>query len=140
MVTLRTDAIANVINPVVKFDTFASFYSPKYATINMNPLEELGDVDIATYKKVYALDLEYAFDQKLAGTKNIIKFALFDDLLYESLYEGNFWMLFDANKQLISSGEAFEESSKIPKQKGYVLKLQLRSTSKSLLNKAKGTV
>ena len=128
---------SNQINPAVKFDTFVSYYCPKYATINMNPLAEIGDVDIETYKKVYSLDLEYAFDQKLAGTKNVIKFSLYDDLLYESLYEGNFWMLFDANKQLISSGEAFEESSKIPKQKGYVLKMQLRSSSIKLLEKAK---
>ena len=76
---------------------------------------------------------------QVSGTKNVVRFR-HDDLLYESLYEGCFWMLFDGNKQLVSSGEAFDESSKIAKQKGYVLRLQLRSPSKSLLDKAKGTV
>ena len=145
LITLRTGDIGcnteeNKLSPTVKFDTFVAYYSPKYATINMNTMETLGDIDIANNQKVYNLDLEYEFDQKLSASKNIIKFSLYDDLLYESLYEGNFYQLFDSNKQLISSGEAFEETAKIPKQKGYVLKLQLRSPSQKLLEKAKNAV
>merc|ERR1712079_550893 len=101
---------------------------------------ELGDIDVGNDRNVYTLDLEYRFDQKVAGTKNVVKFSLLDDLLYESLYEGCFWMLYDGNKQVIASGEAFEESSKIAKQKGYVLRLQLRSSNEGLLDKAKGTI
>merc|ERR1712244_128997 len=112
VITLRTDDIPckdveNQINPICKFDVFATYHQPKYATMELNTLREIGDVDIKNDERVYTLDLEYEFDQKLNGTKNIIKFMLFDDLLYEALYEGNFWMLFDSNKQLISSGDAF---------------------------------
>merc|ERR1712157_51052 len=68
-ITLRTGDIAckdtmNLINPLVKFDTFISYYQPKYATINLNTLEELGDIDIKTNDKVNFLELEYEFDQK----------------------------------------------------------------------------
>ena len=144
-VKLRTsqiacDSILNQINPAVKFDKVCCFYAPKSYSMQMTPLTDIGDVDIGKMDGVYALNLEYHFDQKVGGTKNVVRFPILDDLLYESLYWGSFWMLFDSNKQLISSGEAFEESSKIAKQKGYVLKLQLRSPKKSLLNKAKHTV
>ena len=69
-VTLRTsgiscDAISTQISPAAKFDTLCCFYPPKFATMQMTPLAEVGDVDIATMDSVFALDLEYHFDQKV---------------------------------------------------------------------------
>eukprot|EP00485_Elphidium_margaritaceum_P018740 CAMPEP_0202729586 /NCGR_PEP_ID=MMETSP1385-20130828/186208_1 /ASSEMBLY_ACC=CAM_ASM_000861 /TAXON_ID=933848 /ORGANISM="Elphidium margaritaceum" /LENGTH=1403 /DNA_ID=CAMNT_0049395853 /DNA_START=43 /DNA_END=4254 /DNA_ORIENTATION=+ len=146
MLSLRTTALgctdeANKINPVVKFDTLASYYSPQFATINKDALVELGDVDIANQDaRVRTLELEYAFDQLIAGTKCLLRFMQINDLLYEATLEGCFWQLFDANKQLIGYGEAFDESTEIAKQKGYVLKLQLRSADVALLERYKGLV
>ena len=49
------------------------------------------------------------------------------DYLYESAYEGQLWMLFDANKKLISTGDAFPADWKVKSVgKGdYTLRLQV---------------
>ena len=148
LIKLKTTTIScegsNLLLPAVKFDTFNTYYKPQYGTINYNTLSSIGDIDISSSAPIYTLNLEYLFDQKILGSKNIIHFPLISNLLYESTYLGSFWMIFDSNKQLIASGEAFQqhqefESGKLPKQNGLCCMLQLRSGSSKLLEKAKNS-
>lgn len=51
---------------------------------------------------------------------------LLSDLLYENPYGGQLWMLYNANKQLVSCGDAYPNSYSVKVDKGeYTLKLQV---------------
>ncbi|PSN55100.1 hypothetical protein C0J52_01886, partial [Blattella germanica] len=61
---------------------------------------------------------------------------LLSDLLYESEFESQLWMIFDSNKQLISTGDAYPSKYIVKVEKGdYVLKLHVRHEKKDLLDK-----
>merc|ERR1719204_466323 len=53
---------------------------------------------------IYSLDLSYSWDQPQKG-KVLPRFPKLDGLLYSYAWDSKFWMLFDANKKLISSGD-----------------------------------
>ena len=57
-------------------------------------------------RQIYAMELVYSFHQAKTGDV-VPDCSMLSDLLYESEYESQFWMLFDANKQLLSSGDAY---------------------------------
>ncbi|CAG9800674.1 unnamed protein product [Chironomus riparius] len=66
---------------------------------------------------------------------------LFNCILYESEFESQFWMLFDTNKMLIQSGDAYSNNTFFKLDKGdYVIKLQVRHEKKELLEKANEVV
>ena len=55
---------------------------------------------------VYQLILTYTFSKAKKG--EVVPAASYlSNLLYESEYESQLWMLFDSNKQLITCGDAF---------------------------------
>jgi len=53
-----------------------------------------------------SLELTYNFTKAKAG-EIVPDFCLLSSLLYESSYESQLWMLYDSNKQLIDSGDAY---------------------------------
>ena len=59
-------------------------------------------------RHIYAQELTYNFSQSKAG-EVVPDLSFFSDLLYESEYESQLWMLFDANKQLMCTGDAFPD-------------------------------
>ena len=54
-------------------------------------------------KQSFELMLSYNFKVSEA-TEISPRVPLFNDLLYENMYEGQFWMLFDSHKKYIASG------------------------------------
>jgi len=57
-------------------------------------------------RQISALELTYNFTKAKAG-EVVPDFSLFSSLLYESTFESQLWMLYDCNKQLIISGDAY---------------------------------
>lgn len=66
---------------------------------------------------------------------------LLNHVLYESEFESQFWMVFDANKMLIACGDAYSTGTYHKMEKGdYVVRLQIRHEKKEILEKVSETV
>ncbi|XP_055535925.1 tripeptidyl-peptidase 2 [Wyeomyia smithii] len=62
---------------------------------------------------------------------------LFSSVLYESEFESQFWMIYDANKMMVGCGDAYSSDSYLKLEKGdYIIRLQIRHDKKDLLEKA----
>jgi len=57
-------------------------------------------------RQIYELQLTYTFHSAKA-TEVTPNAALLSDLLYESEYESQMWIIYDSNKQLICCGDAY---------------------------------
>ncbi|XP_066922123.1 tripeptidyl-peptidase 2-like [Clytia hemisphaerica] len=94
-----------------------------------NVIRPLGEQDLLPdNEQIYSLEMTYNFNMAKAG--EIIPMApQFHDLLYENKYESQLWMLYDSNKYLIRSGDAFpikyNYTCKVDKG-DHVLRMQIR--------------
>lgn len=58
-------------------------------------------------------------------------------MLYENPYGGQLWLLYDSNKQLLGTGDAFAKNYSVKLDKGdYVIKLQVQSHIQPLCSKS----
>ena len=105
--------------------------------LKQSPLpKSRGNVDVNN-NQVYGLELKYEFEQPLTGDSNIILCQGLHNLLYDNIFEGQFYQIFNENKKLVGKGEAFNETNKLTKGNNYTILLQIRSnisTNKLLSN------
>ncbi|XP_046818750.1 tripeptidyl-peptidase 2 isoform X1 [Vespa crabro] len=87
-------------------------------------------------RQIYELQLTYTFHSAKA-TEVTPNAALLSNLLYESEYESQMWMIYDNNKQLVACGDAYPSKYTIQKlEKGdYTLKMHVRHEKKELLDR-----
>ncbi|KAK2578923.1 hypothetical protein KPH14_011132 [Odynerus spinipes] len=87
-------------------------------------------------RQIYEIQLTYTFHSAKA-TEVTPNAALLSDLLYESEYESQMWMIYDTNKQLVACGDAYPSKYTIQKlEKGdYTLKMHVRHEKKDLLER-----
>lgn len=84
------------------------------------------------FQNVITYNLHLTKSQELS-----IHAPLLCKILYESEFESQFWMLFDNNKMLLQSGDAYSNSAFFKLDKGdYVIRMQVRHEKKELLEKA----
>lgn len=91
-------------------------------------------------RQIYQNLLTYNFH--LAKVQEVaLHTPLLNDVLYESEFESQFWMVFDANKMLTCCGDAYSTGSYHKMEKGdYVVRLQIRHEKKELLEKVSEAV
>lgn len=88
------------------------------------------------FQNVLTYNLHLAKAQELS-----LNAPLLSSVLYESEFESQFWMVFDVNKAMVQSGDAYSGSTYFKLDKGdYVIKLQVRHEKKELLDKVNEAV
>lgn len=86
-------------------------------------------------KQTYEIVLTYQFKATRSGDMTF-SFPLLSKFLYESCYESQLWMLYDAQKQLIALGDSRPSRYKVNINKGeYRLMLQVRHEKIAMLEK-----
>ncbi|KAF4524231.1 hypothetical protein B566_EDAN012199 [Ephemera danica] len=117
--------------PVIQLKTQVQVLRPNDAKVCA-----LGARDvIPPARQIYELQLCYSFHISKA-TEITPNSALLSDLLYESEFESQLWMLFDANKQLIATGDAYPCKYMVKAEKGdFVLKMHVRHEKRELLDR-----
>ena len=125
---LRTEAL----NPVVSLKGVQQGVRP--STSHLGALTAL-DV-LPGSRQVYELVLGYAWEVKEDSAKVTCVFPLLQGVLYESCYESQFFMVFDASKRLIGSGDAWPKELSVKRGK-YTTRIQVRHDEVSMLERLK---
>ncbi|XP_050313767.1 tripeptidyl-peptidase 2 isoform X2 [Anthonomus grandis grandis] len=130
MVEVRT-LQGEEVNPVITLKNSVQVLKP-----SENKLSPLTKRDvIPPSRQIYELVLSYNFSITKACEVSP-NLPLLSDMLYESEYESQFWMIFDCNKQLLGSGDAYPSKYTVKLEKGdYVIRLQVRHDKKAYLEK-----
>lgn len=119
--------------------------SLKYSVVLLRPSEAkisaLSKRDVIPnqrqiFQNVLTYNLHLTKSQELS-----LNAPLLSSVLYESEFESQFWMVFDVNKMMVQSGDAYSGSTYFKLEKGdYVVKLQVRHEKKELLEKVSEAV
>jgi len=86
-------------------------------------------------RHMYELQLQYSFSlPKTAET--ILNLGMLSDVLYESEMESQLWMVYDSNKRLLGSGDAYPSKWSIKLEKGdYTVRASVRHEKRELVEK-----
>ncbi len=116
------------VSPFAKLDKWTSILKPISSKIS-----PLGERDILPDgRPLYQLVLEYEFD--LADSYEVVcRWPGLQQILYESNFYAQFFMIFNAKKLLTGSGDAFPKPVKLSKGK-HTVRLQVRHTSTTILD------
>ncbi|XP_067127626.1 tripeptidyl-peptidase 2 [Centruroides vittatus] len=119
------------IMPAVTLKSYVTILRP-----SENKIQPLGCRDIIPEgRQIYELVLTYNFNIS-KSTEVTPVCPLLSDLLYESEYESQMWMIFDCNKQLLGIGDAYPNKYSVKLDKSdYVMRFQVRHEQRSLLEK-----
>ncbi|XP_023235229.1 tripeptidyl-peptidase 2-like [Centruroides sculpturatus] len=119
------------IMPAVTLKSYVTVLRP-----SENKIQPLGCRDIIPEgRQIYELVLTYNFNIS-KSTEVTPVCPLLSDLLYESEYESQMWMIFDCNKQLLGIGDAYPNKYSVKLDKSdYVMRFQVRHEQRSLLEK-----
>jgi len=86
-------------------------------------------------RHMFELQLQYTFSlSKTAET--ILNLGMLSDLLYESELESQLWMVYDTNKRLLGTGDAYPSKWSLKLEKGdYTVRASIRHEKRDLLDK-----
>lgn len=121
------------INPSAKLTNWKTPLRPKSDGV----ISPLGDRDLlpSTEKRIYQLLLTYEFTQEEAGSF-IPRAPVLQGALYESAYESQLMLVFDADRKYLGCADSWPSEIKAPK--GPVtIRLQVRHDEPEMLEKLK---
>ncbi|XP_065369346.1 tripeptidyl-peptidase 2 [Calliphora vicina] len=116
----------------IQLKTAAVVLKPNEAKIS--PLSSTRDV-IPEGRQIYQNLLTYTLN--IAKPMEVAIYApIFNSVLYESEYESQLWMIFDANKHMVACGDANSHTFYTKLDKGeYTIRLQIRHEKRDMLEK-----
>lgn len=124
--------VSEELQPVVQLKTAAVVLKPSEAKVS--PLSATRDV-IPEGRQIYQNLLTYSLNVTKAMEVAIYA-PIFNSVLYESEYESQLWMIFDANKHMVACGDANSHKFYTKLDKGeYCIRLQIRHEKRDLLEK-----
>lgn len=124
--------VAEEIQPQLQLKNASIVLKPSEAKIS--PLSATRDV-IPEGRQIYQNMLVYNLNVTKAAEVALYA-PLFNDLLYESEFESQMWMLFDVNKSLVATGDAHSHTVFTKLEKGeYTVRLQVRHEKREMLEK-----
>lgn len=124
--------VSEDLQPAIQLKTAAVVLKPNEAKIS--PLSSTRDV-IPEGRQIYQNLLTYTLN--VTKTMEVAIYApVFNSVLYESEYESQLWMIFDANKHMVACGDANSHTFYTKLDKGeYTIRLQVRHEKRDLLEK-----
>jgi len=130
-VTLKSGIKNEEILPAVSLKHLITVLKPNEGKITSLTYRDV----IPPKRPIYQLILSYAFSLP-KSTEAYATCGLFGELLYESEYESQLWMLFDSNKQYIAAGDAYSSRHVYKLDKGdYTIRMHVRHERRELLEK-----
>jgi tripeptidyl-peptidase-2 len=124
----------------LKFEDLSPSIALKHQIHVLRPTEHklvtLGSRDrLPEGRQIYELQLTYAFH--IAKACDVTPGCpILSDVLYESEFESQLWMIFDCNKQLLVTGDAYPYKYTSKLEKGdYILRMHVRHEKREMLEK-----
>ncbi|BFZ00765.1 hypothetical protein BsWGS_03804 [Bradybaena similaris] len=135
----------NIISPL-KTEDLSPSLSVKTAVCPLRPvdhklhcLSQFRD-QLKNSRQIHAIELTYTFHLHKAADV-APDCALLSDLLYESEFESQMWVMYDKNKQFIAAGDAYPHQYVTKLEKNdYTILVQVRHEKRELLEKLKDMV
>ncbi|XP_067632305.1 tripeptidyl-peptidase 2 isoform X2 [Eurosta solidaginis] len=120
------------LQPQIQLKTAAVVLRP--VEVKFSPLSPTRDL-LPEGRQIYQNMLTYSL--QVSKAQEIALYApVFNALLYESEFESQLWMMFDANKSMVACGDAHSHKVYTKIEKGeYTIKLQIRHEKRDLLEK-----
>lgn len=122
---------AEEVNPAISLKNAVQVLKPSETKIT--PLTERDTLPKGRqiYQNVLTYNLNLAKQQEIS-----INAPFLSSVLYESKFDSQLWMIFDANKMMVGCGDAYSATNFIKLEKGdYVVRLQVRHEKKEFLEK-----
>uniref|UniRef100_A0A182YBT7 Tripeptidyl-peptidase 2 n=1 Tax=Anopheles stephensi TaxID=30069 RepID=A0A182YBT7_ANOST len=119
------------VHPVVSLKTAAMVLKPSETKVTPLTARDVIHPARQIYQTLITYQLHLAKGYEVAFYT-----PLFSNILYESEFESQFWMVFDANKMMVRCGDAYSYDKYEKLEKGdYTIRLQVRHEKKELLEK-----
>ncbi|XP_058054982.1 tripeptidyl-peptidase 2 isoform X1 [Anopheles bellator] len=126
-----TALVSEEVQPIVSLKTAAMVLKPIESKVMPLTSRDVIYPARQIYQNVLSYHLHLAKNYEVA-----LYTPLFSNILYESEFESQFWMVFDANKQMVRCGDAYSNEKYEKLVKGdYTVRLQLRHEKRELLEK-----
>lgn len=125
--TLRSEEVS----PLVALKNAVQVLKPNEAKITPLTERDMLPKGRQIYQNILTYSLHLGKQQEVA-----INVPSLSQVLYESKFESQLWMIFDANKTMVGCGDAYSATNFIKLDKGdYVIRLQVRHEKRESLEK-----
>uniref|UniRef100_A0A336M1F3 Tripeptidyl-peptidase 2 n=1 Tax=Culicoides sonorensis TaxID=179676 RepID=A0A336M1F3_CULSO len=126
-----TSLLTEEVLPSITLKTAVMVLKPTECKITSLTGRDMIPPERQIYQNILNYSLHLAKSQEVA-----FYVPLLYNVLYESEFESQLWMVFDTNKQMIACGDAYSQSNYVKLEKGdYTIRLQVRHEKKDYLEK-----